>query len=106
MHVKNNENGHHMEIGGAADVTIEGCTFTGYTGYRKKEAIQLDCMNNSRVFAGYAPFDDTSCENVVIRIIFSQAFAEVLVLIPPLWVSIIQISLLRATFLRTSTMWQ
>ena len=67
MHVKNNENGHHMEIGGAADVTIEGCTFTGYTGYRKKEAIQLDCMNNSRVFAGYAPFDDTSCENVVIR---------------------------------------
>lgn len=49
MHVKNNENGHHMEIGGAADVTIEGCTFTGYTGYRKKEAIQLDCMNNSRV---------------------------------------------------------
>ena len=56
MHVKNNENGHHMEIGGAADVTIEGCTFTGYTGYRKKEAIQLDCMNNSRVFAGYAPF--------------------------------------------------
>lgn len=67
MHVKNNENGHHMEIGGAADVTIEGCTFTGYTGYRKKEAIQLDCMNNSRVFAGYAPFDDTSCENVVIK---------------------------------------
>lgn len=66
MHVKNNENGHHMEIGGAADVTIEGCTFTGYTGYRKKEAIQLDCMNNSRVFAG-APFDDTSCENVVIK---------------------------------------
>ena len=53
MHVKNNENGHHMEIGGAADVTIEG--------------IQLDCMNNSRVFAGYAPFDDTSCENVVIK---------------------------------------
>ena len=67
MHVKNNENGHHMEIGGAADVTIEGCTFTGYTGYRKKEAIQLDCMNNSRIFAGYAPFDDTSCENVVIK---------------------------------------
>ena len=67
MHVKNNENGHHMEIGGAADVTIEGCTFTGYNGYRKKEAIQLDCMNNSRVFAGYAPFDDTSCENVVIK---------------------------------------
>ena len=65
--LKNNENGHHMEIGGAADVTIEGCTFTGYTGYRKKEAIQLDCMNNSRVFAGYAPFDDTSCENVVIK---------------------------------------
>ena len=67
MHVKNNENGHHMEIGGAADVTVEDCTFTGYTGYRKKEAIQLDCMNNSRVFAGYAPFDDTSCENVVIK---------------------------------------
>lgn len=67
MQVKNNQDGHHMEIGGAADVTIEGCTFTGYTGELKKEAIQLDCMNNSRVFEGYAPFDDTSCENIVIK---------------------------------------
>lgn len=38
---QNNENGHHMEIGGAADVTIEGCTFTGYTGYRKKKPFSL-----------------------------------------------------------------
>ena len=67
VHVSNNADGHHVEIGGAADVTIEGCVFTGYSGELKKEAIQLDCMNSEEVFAGYAPFDDTACENVVIK---------------------------------------
>ena len=67
---------------GVKNVIVEGGIWNGNTDQwpntadfsnirfahcRKKEAIQLDCMNNSRVFAGYAPFDDTSCENVVIK---------------------------------------
>ncbi len=63
----NNKNGHHIEAGGVSGFTIENCYFGGYTGGLLKEAIQLDVMNCYEVFAGYAPFDDTPCENVIIR---------------------------------------
>lgn len=65
--VLNNKNGHHMEIGGVQALTIEGCRFSGYTGSIMKEAIQLDVMNSSELFVGHPPFDDTACDNVVIR---------------------------------------
>ncbi|MBR1724070.1 MAG: right-handed parallel beta-helix repeat-containing protein, partial [Ruminococcus sp.] len=65
--VINNKNGHHIEAGGVSGLTIEGCYFGGYMGSLLKEAIQLDVMNCYEVFAGYAPFDDTPCENVIIR---------------------------------------
>lgn len=65
--VTNNQDGHHLEIGGASNITIENCTFTGYSGDLQKEAIQLDCINSAEVFPGYEPFDDTACENVIIR---------------------------------------
>ena len=67
MTVLNNKNGHHMEIGGVQGLTIEGCYFSGYTGTLLKEAIQLDVMNSSELFVGFEPFDDTACDNVVIR---------------------------------------
>ncbi|MCR5143119.1 MAG: right-handed parallel beta-helix repeat-containing protein [Ruminococcus sp.] len=63
----NNKNGHHLECGGVSGMTIENCYFGGYSGSLLKEAIQLDIMNCYEVFAGYAPFDDTPCENVIIR---------------------------------------
>lgn len=63
----NNVNCHHAEFGGVQNLTIEGCTFHGYYGTKYKEAIQLDAMNNTDVFADFAPFDDTCCDNVVIR---------------------------------------
>ncbi len=64
---RDNYNGHLLEIGGAQNVTIENCTFHEYYGDKEKEAIQLDTMNNEEVFVHFEPFDDTSCDNVVIR---------------------------------------
>lgn len=67
MKVVGNKNGHHMEIGGVKGLTIEGCKFSGYTGNLLKEAIQLDVMNCAELFMGHPPFDDTACDNVIIR---------------------------------------
>ncbi|MCR5542462.1 MAG: dockerin [Ruminococcus sp.] len=72
---KNNLNTHHLELGGIKDVTIKGCDFSEYRGNNLKEAIQFDIMNNSNVFSGFEPFDDTTCENVVIR---SNTFRNVM----------------------------
>ncbi|SEK52245.1 glycosyl hydrolase family 28-related protein [Ruminococcus albus] len=62
-----NLNTHHIELGGAKDITITGCDFSDYRGTYIKEAIQFDIMNNANVFSGFEPFDDTICENVIIR---------------------------------------
>ena len=67
MNIISNKNGHHIEIGGARGITIDGCSFSGYYGNIMKEAIQLDVMNCEELFAGYAPFDDTPCDNILIR---------------------------------------
>lgn len=67
VEIKNNYNGHHLEIGATKGITIEDCDFHGYSGYEQKEAIQLDTISSSEVFAGYEPFDDTPCDNVVIK---------------------------------------
>lgn len=74
MKVLNNKNGHHMEIGGVSGLTIEGCYFSGYTGALLKEAIQLDVMNCDELFTGFPPFDDTACNNVIIR---NNTFADI-----------------------------
>lgn len=65
--VKNNYNGHHIELGGVQRVTIDNCEVCGFTGASRKEAIQLDTMINESVFNSYAPFDNTACDNVVIK---------------------------------------
>ena len=67
VEIKNNYNGHHVEIGGVKGITIEDCDFHGYTGTFQKEAIQLDTISNSDVFPAYEPFDDTPCDNAVIK---------------------------------------
>ncbi|SEK27803.1 parallel beta-helix repeat (two copies) [Ruminococcus albus] len=64
---KDNYNCHMLELGGIKNVTIEGCSFHEYYGQKFKEAIQFDILNNANLFDGYAPFDDTSCDNVIIR---------------------------------------
>lgn len=67
VEIKNNYNGHHVEIGGVKGITVEDCDFHGYTGTSQKEAIQLDTISNSDVFPAYEPFDDTPCDNAVIK---------------------------------------
>ncbi len=67
VEVANNKNGHHMELGGIDGLTIENCSFHGYSGYLAKEAIQLDILNNKEIFVGYEPFDDTAMNNVLIK---------------------------------------
>ncbi|SFC36579.1 dockerin type I domain-containing protein [Ruminococcus albus] len=64
---KSNLNAHHIELGGVKGVTITGCDFSDYRGSYVKEAMQFDIMNNANVFSGFEPFDDTTCENVMIR---------------------------------------
>ncbi|WP_295156311.1 right-handed parallel beta-helix repeat-containing protein [uncultured Ruminococcus sp.] len=64
---KDNYNCHLLELGGIKNVTIEGCSFHEYYGAKYKEAIQFDILNNDNLFDGYAPFDDTPCDNVIIR---------------------------------------
>lgn len=65
----NNVGSHHMEIGGVSGLTITNCKFSGYkyssTPYAK-EAIQLDIIHSKTIFGGYAPYDDTPCQNVTI----------------------------------------
>ena len=67
VEIKNNYNGHHLELGGVKNVTVEGCNFHGYYGSSVKEALQLDVMNNWSLFNSYLPYDDTPCDNIVIR---------------------------------------
>lgn len=64
---KDNYNCHMLELGGIKNVTIEGCSFHEYYGQKYKEAIQFDILNNVNLFYGYEPFDDTPCDNVIIR---------------------------------------
>ena len=64
---KDNYNCHHLELGGIRNVTIEGCKFHEFRGAKHKEAIQFDMLNNENLFEGFEPFDDTSCDNVIIR---------------------------------------
>ena len=64
---KGNLNAHHLEFGGVRNVTVQGCDFSDYHGEYLKEAIQFDMMNNSSLFPGFEPYDDTTCKNVIIR---------------------------------------
>ena len=64
---KDNFNCHLLELGGIKNVTVEGCSFHQYYGPKYKEAIQFDILNNENLFVGFEPFDDTPCDNVVIK---------------------------------------
>lgn len=65
-------NGHHLELCGVRSSSILDCAFQGYldTEYHgtgdKKEAIQLDVVNNHQVAPGFSHFDDTITQDVLI----------------------------------------
>ncbi|MGN0503082.1 MAG: Ig-like domain-containing protein [Ruminococcus sp.] len=64
--VSNNNGSHHIEIGGAKNVEINGCTFTGYRN-NTKEAIQLDVIHSEALFNSFPKYDDSTCEDVYIH---------------------------------------
>lgn len=65
-------NGHHLELCGVQGSSILNCAFQGYldTEYHgtedKKEAIQLDVVNNRQVAPGFSHFDDTITQDVLL----------------------------------------
>ena len=65
-------NGHHLELCGVENCSVVDSTFQGYldTEYHgkgdKKEAIQLDVVNNRWVAPGFPDFDDTITRDVLI----------------------------------------
>lgn len=65
-------NGHHLELCGVENCSVVNSTFQGYldTEYHgkgdKKEAIQLDVVNNRWVAPGFPDFDDTITRDVLI----------------------------------------
>lgn len=54
-----------MEINGCKDVLIDACNFSDYNG--TSEALQLDYAGSPEQFPWFAPYDDTLCDNVVIK---------------------------------------
>lgn len=67
--LKNNYGTHLLELGGDKDVTITGCTFSGFkksSTDADKEALQIDVCHNYEVLPDAAPYDDTACQNIVI----------------------------------------
>ncbi|MGL4485164.1 MAG: right-handed parallel beta-helix repeat-containing protein, partial [Anaerovoracaceae bacterium] len=64
----NNRGGHHLEIGGAYNVTVSNCDFKGQYSMSSfgKEAIQIDATLNSGAFPNFKKYDGTACNKVKI----------------------------------------
>lgn len=61
---------HLLELNGCKDCVIEGCTFSGYKGRGKHEAVQLDLSNGrcgwNGVYAKGHGGDCTPCKNITV----------------------------------------
>lgn len=61
---------HGIELNSTKHAQIINCTFRGYVdpgGRASSEAIQLDLAKDSASFGGFGPYDQTPCEDVVVR---------------------------------------
>ena len=74
VNFKNCKNSHLIELSGCRDVTVKGCTFTGFTGggksgnYNVKEALQLDvCHESDITWNGTYKLDNTVCKNITVK---------------------------------------
>lgn len=67
--VKNICDSHHIEIGAANNMTIDGVTLTGYkrTKNTSGEAIQIDPVHSSEHFKYSRYLDDTPCKNITVK---------------------------------------
>jgi hypothetical protein len=61
---------HALEINGCKTVTIEDCTFAGFTHAGDRgfsEAIQLDAMTSSAAYPWGGPYDGTVCDDITVE---------------------------------------
>ena len=63
---------HHVEIAATKDITVENCTFSGYTGAESGganvEALQFETLSEGHFAESVGSyFDDTPCENIVVK---------------------------------------
>ncbi|MFD0826987.1 right-handed parallel beta-helix repeat-containing protein [Neobacillus sp. M.A.Huq-85] len=65
--VLNNYEGHNIEFAGVKDGKVLNSYLAGYSGAKKKEAIQLDITHDKQVFPPFGDYDDTACENITIK---------------------------------------
>ncbi|WP_026575871.1 right-handed parallel beta-helix repeat-containing protein [Bacillus sp. UNC438CL73TsuS30] len=65
--VLNNYEGHNIEFAGVKDGKVLNSYLAGYSGTKKKEAIQLDITHDNQVFPPFGDYDDTACENILIQ---------------------------------------
>lgn len=65
-------NGHHLELCGVQGCSVVNCTFAGYldTAYNgradRKEAIQIDVVNNRSIAPGFPSYDDTISRDIFV----------------------------------------
>lgn len=65
-------NGHHVELCGIKGCSIVNCTFEGYLDtayggpYDRKEAIQIDVVNNDAIAPAFGNYDDAISGDVVV----------------------------------------
>ncbi len=67
---KDVKNSHHVEMAACKNVTVTGCTFSGFSGKKGSstnyEALQFDIMHNTAHFVGYEKYDDTPCRDITV----------------------------------------
>ena len=80
MIVKNVFDSHHIEIGAADNMTLDGLTVKGYKRQKNTsgEAVQIDPVHSSEHFKGYQLLDDTPCKNITVKnCLFQNVFSGV-----------------------------
>ena len=78
--VKNICDSHHIEIGAANHMTLDGLTLTGYkrTKNTSGEAVQIDPVHDSKHFKYSHYLDDTPCQNITVKnCTFTDVFSGV-----------------------------
>ncbi len=66
--LKNAYSGHHVEFSACKNVTIDGCTFSGYYGSStsNNEALQIEALHKDH-FSSYGKYDYTTCKNITVK---------------------------------------
>ena len=68
MTFKNLRNWHMIELNAVRNGLIEGCTFSDYGSANKgSEMVQIDLARGSAQFPWFGPYDNTTCETIIIR---------------------------------------